>query len=321
MPYIVKFDPLSINKQADVISDATPTSDGVMTSAMVQRLNTVPDGGSTYASVYARGTNSSDQTATIDPAKGGPMVDKATAVGVGPIRQALTSSLGVLLDITDNATQVIRSFMTDGPTAVAHEVGSGISWADPSAIIQRWKNGATEIAKLLATGDFFSAGMVFENLPSFGSPMIRGQAANGFISVTSDGVGGSFGGTGVTVKQDAISPELSVVALTVNDLNEAGLFPEGFYIMRAILGAQAPTLTIIANAVAPTERVSFIGDGLLKNIIPNGPFGRSQEVKVIPTGAGLTWDSTGNIANPGAGVQNQPITCIFIENTGKWYLV
>lgn len=72
MPLLLKFDTSSPTKQSAVIPDATRKSAGLMTAAMVRKLDgIVPGGGETLAQAYDNGSSSADQTLTYDVLKGG----------------------------------------------------------------------------------------------------------------------------------------------------------------------------------------------------------------------------------------------------------
>lgn len=158
-------------------------------------------------------------------------------------------------------------------------------------------------------------GVTIEDTEEFGSPMFRGTDPNGFMSFTSDGVGASWGGTGITAKQEAVSAN-SAVNLTVNDVSQLTARP-GRIEVNLIHGSAAPTLAIASNAVAPTVATSFIGDGLLKTITPT--YSGSGWYYLIPTGSGLTWDATGNIAVAGTAVQGRMIAFWRDAGTSLFY--
>lgn len=74
--------------------------------------------GSTLASAYAAGSTSTDQTIPVSAVQGGPPIFKAAAAATGSLLKALTSAGATLLDISDNATQVIKSSVADGAGSV-----------------------------------------------------------------------------------------------------------------------------------------------------------------------------------------------------------
>jgi len=83
--------------------------------------------------------------------------------------------------------------------------------------------------------------------------------------------------------------------------------------------SQAPTLTITANAIAPTKPISFVGAGLIKTITaPLGITGTGGQITLIPTAA-FTTDATGNIAIASTAVIGRAMTMTYDGGTAKWY--
>lgn len=83
--------------------------------------------------------------------------------------------------------------------------------------------------------------------------------------------------------------------------------------------AQAPTLTITANAIAPTKPISFVGAGLIKTITPPpGIAGAGGQITLIPTAA-FTTDATSNIAIASTAVIGRAMAMTYDGGTSRWY--
>jgi hypothetical protein len=82
---------------------------------------------------------------------------------------------------------------------------------------------------------------------------------------------------------------------------------------------QAPTLTITTNNITPTAMISFLGAGLVKNIVvPSNFAGAGGRVTIIPTAA-FTTDTTGNIAIASTATIGRAMDFIYDAGTAKWY--
>jgi hypothetical protein len=81
----------------------------------------------------------------------------------------------------------------------------------------------------------------------------------------------------------------------------------------------APTLTITTNNISPTAPISFLGAGLVKNlVIPAAFAGTGGTLTIIPTAA-FTTDTTGNIAIASTAEVGRAITFTYDNSTIKWY--
>lgn len=204
--------------------------------------------------------------------------------------------------------------------------------ANPDADLVFWSNinGAGYVEKVkfsnAAVGPSMTvAGMVLENLAAFGSPQIRGVAANGYMTLSSDGNGTFYGGTGITMKQEAV-PANSILHLTVNDFpvlamqnlsiaqdqiqprtnggantldiggvaNTSGLRRLWYQIGRQSVGG---ALTVSSNTIAPDSQIHAVSAGLIKNITL--PFTGFTGTLRFYSLAGNTYDATGNITGTG----------------------
>lgn len=159
--------------------------------------------------------------------------------------------------------------------------------------------------------------VVIENDPTFGSPMIRGGAPNGYMSFTSDGVGSSWGGTGMTARQQAGGPAESNIIFAIDDVPVAAVEPGLMYANKYGAGA-AQTIAIVDNVLTPSANfgaVSFVGAGLIKTITAEN---KSYWIELIPTDA-FSWDTTGNIALAGTAQANRLLRLWHDNVTGLWY--
>lgn len=90
MPVVVKYDPNITQVQSSIIQDATEHNDGVMTAAMVRKLNGITAGG-TLASSYAAATSPADNTLVLTHTQGGLLLDETglfdadTIFSAGPL--------------------------------------------------------------------------------------------------------------------------------------------------------------------------------------------------------------------------------------------
>lgn len=159
-------------------------------------------------------------------------------------------------------------------------------------------------------------GVKVKNEAAFGSPVMGSATVNGYMSYTSDGVGGSWGGTGMTAQQVAGTPANSAVVISINDIVQLSVKEVGLFYSIPELGAAAPTVAIASNAITLTARTTFVGAGLLKTI--NFPTTFSSWWHVIPTAA-FTWDTTDNMAVAGTAVINQMLVLWRDSVTGKVY--
>jgi hypothetical protein len=101
---------------------ATPINDGLMSAQDNAKLASLsPGGGATLTQVYDLGAVSADQTANIDPAKGGGIVVKAAVVAVGSLLRALSSVSSVIFDVVD---AVIPKVLAAG-TFIQNDPGFG----------------------------------------------------------------------------------------------------------------------------------------------------------------------------------------------------
>lgn len=309
----VTFDPRSTSKQADIIYAATPQQAGAMSAAQAAKLASLTPGmASTFTQTYDAGASSADQTANIAAGKGGPLLLKAASAATGSLLKALTSAAGVLLDITDNAKQSIRSFMTDGAAAIGLEVDTGSTWANATAKLQSWKNNAVEKAYLLANGDFFAGGAKLLQTGGFGFPLIGAQSPGGFMGYTADGVGAEWGGTGVVCRADGAN---SFVQTVVNDVVTSLTFAGVTEIWPGC--DPATILPISGNTITPIDFLAFVGAGLIKTITPpTATEAFDVMIRIIPT-AEFTWDATDNIFVGGTAVIG--VTLDFTFDGTKWF--
>lgn len=219
-----------------------------------------------------------------------------------------------------HATTVsLLSSAADGASAVAAKVNTTTAWTNATAKLLSLRNNSVEKAYFNTNGDAFvgNGGLALENTAGFGSPVIRGTAANGFVTIASDNNGANWSGTGITMRQQAVANN-SIINITVNDAIVA-IAGNGYFATNTRLGGPAaPTLTVSGNAISPTKMVSLVGDGLIKNITAPTPAG-SWIMGLIATGTGLTFDATGNIAIAGTMVQSQVNWFWYDFTQAKWY--
>lgn len=76
-----------------------------------------------------------------------------------------------------------------------------------------------------ASGRAVIAGVVLEDQPAYGSPVVCNEDTDGWMSFTSDGVGPFYAGTGISVKQESGAPGTSQVVITCNDTPQIQVMP------------------------------------------------------------------------------------------------
>ena len=119
---------------------------------------TIPDGAvETLAASYAAGTVAADQTLLIQAGDGGPVIFQANAAATGSLVRAETNAAGaILFNITDDSTQVVRSAMADGATAVGLIVDTTTAWSNAAARILSIRTNAVVVASFDTAGTLFS---------------------------------------------------------------------------------------------------------------------------------------------------------------------
>lgn len=109
----------------------------------------------TLASVYASGAVAADQTPLINAADGGPVIFQSNAAATGSLVQAKNAAgAATLFDITDNASQTIRSAMADGAAAIALLIDTTTSWVNTGAKLLSIRNNTSELIYLGELGEY-----------------------------------------------------------------------------------------------------------------------------------------------------------------------
>jgi hypothetical protein len=238
--------------------------------------------------------------------------------GIMSAAQAAAVAAGAAVTLQgayDNGAGTPQTITEDAVRQGIKIVGSGqagsifaVQTSAAASALQVDEDGSVYLARV--------AGVKVQNTVAFGSPIISSATTDGYMSLTSDGVGASWGGTGITAKQSAGTPANSAITMSLNDVSQFSLKEAGFLFTVPELGESAPTVAISANAIALTKRVTFVGAGLLKTITFPSAF--SGWWYVLPTAA-FTWDITGNMAVAGTAVIGQMITLWRDAVTGKVY--
>jgi hypothetical protein len=276
---------------------------------------------STLQGAYDAGSSAADQTQSIASAKGGPILVKAAGAATGSLWKALTSAAATLVDFTDNAAQTIKSAIADGAGAVAHITGTTNTLADATAIIESWRNGVTERMALYASGKLIAGGVVLTNhATGLPSDVIHSSTADGYMALMADGVGSTYGGTGLIAHASAGTPTSSSIRVAVNDALQAIIGPGYFELfkMLAFPSVVGSPLSVTSNTIAPTQLLHFLSaPALIKTITP--PFaGPGFVFWLIPaSGAAFSWDTTGNIINAGISGVNRPVC--FQYSGSSWF--
>jgi hypothetical protein len=123
---------------------------------------------------------------------GSPILLTAPAGAIGDLFRVNTNGGTALFDVTDNSSQVVRSAMADGASAVALIVDTTTAWANAGALLASFRNNGTEKLGVLQTGTLRgnSAGTQVQ----FGGNLLL-AGASGFVAPTTDNTNQSGGGT------------------------------------------------------------------------------------------------------------------------------
>lgn len=101
-------------------------------------------GGGTLATVYAAGASTADSTMTLDSTRGAITIKDAAST-IGSLLNIQNNGATVAyLSITSNSSQVLKSGMADGASAVACAVDTTATWANATAKLLSLRNNGSE---------------------------------------------------------------------------------------------------------------------------------------------------------------------------------
>jgi len=317
---------------------AVNSGDGTVNSVLLGCLSPAGTAGGTdiptLATTYADGTVAADQTMTVQTANGGPVIVKGGAAGLGSLLKVLTSAAGVLLNITDNASQTIKSFVADGASAVGLIIDTNASLANATAKLFSVRNAAAELMYQLANGN-----LIVDNAVGIGKDTIVGfssvydASGNGAMHV---GPANQYNATGhfitTTGMQFLVAGATSNITVAdafmypgsgVNDyvslgsVRNNGSVGEGWWLnVAARIYSTKPGGTITAaNTIAPTNGIHALTGNTAIHTITIPFTGFKGTIILIPDDVNVF--SGGNMGATYTGVAGIPIhlTC---DGTSWW---
>lgn len=332
MPFVIS----TYNHFPITIPDASSGHDGLLTSALYDKLVSLPPSGTfTLAESYIEGGGNGganndlgDPTAGMVPAIGMRIAGTdGAAINVTNVADGALGSLGLVSGIAAFFAALGKSILVAaGNGHVGAGAGSNVIVRAGSAAGDPVAVGGNVVLTVGsgtgggAAGQVQAAGVIIENQPAFGSPVIKSATVGGFMSYTADGVGGNYGGTGITPHQDAGTPNLSTIVLSVND-DASIVAAQGMFAAPLYATGKGTALAVTANTISPTQGIHHVGAGLIKTITkPPQPFFQTGSIVLIPDAA-FTYDATGNIvvaAGSGTAVAGRAMTATW-DGT-KWYM-